>query len=146
MIVVVADTSGLLAALDRDHPAGAAAREVLRTAGTLVVSPVLLAELDHLARRILGPEAAIAAVDDIRRWVRAGRAVLPEITVDTLDTAQSVRAMYAGLGLDIADAVNVALAAQFRTDNMLTLDQRDFRAIIPLTAAHKAFRVLPDDL
>ncbi|AUG81004.1 hypothetical protein CFP65_6346 [Kitasatospora sp. MMS16-BH015] len=145
MIVVIADTSGLLAALDASHPAGPAAREVLRTAGTLVVSPVLLSELDRLARRVLGEQAALRAVDDIRRWARAGRAVLPEITADTLDTAQAVRARYAGLRLDLADAVNVALAAEYRTDSLLTLDHRDFRAVRPLTT-HKAFRVLPDDL
>jgi predicted nucleic acid-binding protein len=145
VIVVVADTSGLLAALDRSHPLGPAAREVLARAGTLVISPVLLGELDHLARRILGPQAATAAVDDIRRWVRAGRAVLPQISADTLDTAQAVRARHRDLGLDLADAVNVALAAEFRTDAVLTLDRRDFRAVRPLTA-HKAFRILPDDL
>ncbi|WP_327682859.1 PIN domain-containing protein [Kitasatospora sp. NBC_00458] len=145
MIVVVADTSGLLAALDSTHPAGAAAREVLDGAGLLVVSPVLLGELDHLARRILGPEAAMAAMDDVRRRVRSGRAVLPEITADTLDVAQALRARYRGLGLDLADAVNVALAAEFRTDAVLTLDQRDFRTVRPLST-HKAFRILPYDL
>ncbi len=46
----------------------------------------------------------------------------------------------------VADAVRIALAAQFRTDAILTLDQRDFRAVRPLTAEHKAFRVLPFDL
>jgi hypothetical protein len=78
----------LLAALDQTHPVRAAARLVLRTAGTLVVSPVLLSELDHLAHRELGREAAIHAIDDIRRWERAGRAVLPEVTIDILATAR----------------------------------------------------------
>ncbi|MEV6976122.1 PIN domain-containing protein [Kitasatospora sp. NPDC093806] len=145
MIVVIADTSGLLAALDRAHPVGPAAREVLDSAGLLVISPVLLSELDHLARRVLGPAAATHAVDDVVHRVRSGRAVLPEITADTLDAAQAVRARHRGLGLDLADAVNVALAADFRTDAILTLDQRDFRAVRPLTK-HKAFRVLPFDL
>jgi len=145
VIIVVTDTSGLLAALDARHPDGSAAREALATAGTLVVSPVLLSELDHLACRILGRRAADQAIDDIRRWVRAGRAILPEISADTLDQAQAVRAQYASLRLDLADAVNVALAAEFRTNAMLTLDRRDFRTIRPLTA-HKAFRLLPDDL
>ena len=31
-----------------------------------------------------------------------------------------------------------------RTDAVLTLDRRDFRAMRPLTA-HKSFRLLPDD-
>ena len=33
----------------------------------LVVPPVLLSELDHTARRVLGRGAAHQAIDDIRR-------------------------------------------------------------------------------
>jgi predicted nucleic acid-binding protein len=144
LIVVVADTSGLLAALDENHPDGDAARTALRDSGTLIVSPLLLSELDHVVRRVLGRDAAHQAIDDIRRWARAGRAVLPEVTADILDTAQAVRGRYRDLRLDLADAVNVAFAAQFHTDAVLTLDHRDFRAIHPLTD-HRAFRFLPDD-
>jgi hypothetical protein len=39
----------------------------------------------------------------------------------------------------------VALAAEYRTCSVLTLDRRDFRAIRPLTP-HPAFRLLPDDM
>ena len=59
--------------------------------------------------------------------------------------AQSVRVRYGALDLDLADAVNVALAADYDTETILTLDRRDFRAVRPL-GRHKAFRVLPDDL
>ncbi|WP_225635212.1 PIN domain-containing protein [Streptomyces solaniscabiei] len=145
MIIVVADTSGLLAALDSAHPEHEAANEAILAAGLLVLSPLLLAELDHVATRELGREAAVSAVDDIRRWMRRGRVVVPEITEDHLGAAQSVRDRYAGLDLDLADAVNVALASDYDTDAILTLDRRDFRAVRPLTR-HKSFRVLPDDL
>lgn len=141
---MVADTSGLLAGLDGNHPDGDVARQALRDAGTLVISPMLLSELDHVAQRVLGRAAASQAIDDIRRWARAGRAVLPAVTAETLDTAQAVRSRYLDLGLDLADAVNVALAAQFRTNVVLTLDIRDFRAVRPLTD-HAAFRLLPAD-
>ncbi len=144
MIVVVAHTSGLLAALDKTHPAGDATRAVVRAAGTLVISPVLLGELDHVGRRVLGSAAAFAAIEDVRRWAREGRAVLPEVTAPILDSAQAVRVQYLHLRLDLADAVNVAFAAQFRTNAMLTLDHRDYRAIRPLTD-HSAFRLLPGD-
>ena len=40
--------------------------------------------------------------------------------------------------------VNVALAARYQTDTVLTLDRRDFRALRPLSR-HPAFRLLPDD-
>ncbi|MEY9965700.1 putative nucleic acid-binding protein [Streptacidiphilus sp. MAP12-16] len=145
MIIVVADTSGLLAALDSTHLEHGAANEAIMAAGLLVMSPLLLAEIDHVATRELGREAAISAVDDIRRWMGRGRVVVPEITEDHLGAAQSVRARHAALNLDLADAVNVALASDYDTDAILTLDRRDFRALRPLSR-HKAFRLLPDDL
>lgn len=140
----MADTSGLLAALDETHPDGDAARRVVDDAGTLIVSPVLLSELDHVGRRVLGRAAAHQAIDDIACRAGQGRAVLPEVTADILDAAQGVRARYRDLQLDLADAVNVVLAARFRTNAVLTLDHRDFRTIRPLTD-HRAFRLLPDD-
>lgn len=141
---MVADTSGLLAALDCTHPDGEAARVVLDEAGTLIVSPVLLAEVDHVGARVLGRPAAHEAIDDLRRWARAGRVLLPEITADVLDVAQPLRIQYGDLKLDLADAVNIALAAQYQTNAILTLDHRDYRAVKPLSA-HRAFVLLPDD-
>ncbi|MEU6550439.1 PIN domain-containing protein [Streptomyces sp. NPDC046915] len=147
MIIVIADTSGLLAALDSAHPEHRAANEAIMAAGLLVMSPLLLAALDHVATRELGREAALSAVDDLRRWMSRGRVVIPEITEVHLGAAQSVRVRYRALDLDLdlADAVNVALAADYDTDAILTLDRRDFRAVRPL-GRYKAFRVLPDDL
>lgn len=119
--------------------------EALQAAGLLVISPLLLAELDHVATRELGREAAMSAVDDIRLWMRRGRVSVPEVTEDHLSVAQTVRRRYEALDLDLADAVNVVLAAEYDTDAILTLDRRDFRVVRPL-GRHKAFRVLPDDL
>jgi predicted nucleic acid-binding protein len=70
---------------------------------------------------------------------------VPDIGAETLATAVAVISRYADLDLDLADAVSVALAADYRTDAVLTLDRRDFRAVRPLTP-HAAFRLLPDDL
>ncbi len=144
MIVVVADTSGLVAALDATHPDGEGARATIDGAGTLVISPVLLAELDHVTSRVLGRRAAVHAIDDVRRRVRQGRAVLPVVDAVLLDDAQALRAGYGDLELDLVDAVNVVVAARFDTDAILTLDQRDFRAVRPLSR-HDAFRLLPMD-
>ncbi|MFD8149472.1 PIN domain-containing protein [Streptomyces sp. NPDC059720] len=101
--------------------------------------------LDHVATRELGRDAALSAVDDLRRWMSRGRVVVPEITEDHLGAAQSVRVRHRALDLGLADAVNVALAADYDTDAILTLDRRDFRAVRPL-GRYKSFRVLPDDL
>lgn len=145
MIIVIADISGLLAALDSTHPERQAANEAIQSAGLLVMSPLLLAELDHVATRELGRVAALSAVDDIGHWMRRGRILVPEITEDHLGTAQSVRVRYSALDLDLADAVNVALASDYDTDTILTLVRRVFRAVRPL-GRHKAFRILPDVL
>ena len=145
MIIVIADASGLLAALDSTHPEHQASNEAIMAAGLLVMSPLLLAEIDHVATRELGRAAALSAVDDIRQWMRRGRIAVPEITEEPLGGAQSVRARYRNLDLDLADAVSVALAADYDTDAVLTLDRRNFRALRPL-GRYNAFRVLPDNL
>ncbi|WP_369214573.1 PIN domain-containing protein [Streptomyces flavofungini] len=145
MIIVIADTSGLLAALDSTHPGHGAANEAIMAAALLVMSPLLLAELDHVATRELGRAAAVSAIDDLRRWMGRGRIVMPAITQDHLAAAQSVRVRCGTLDLNLATAVHAALAAEYDTDAILTLDRRDFRAVRPL-GPHKAFRVLPDDL
>ncbi|MDV7215538.1 PIN domain-containing protein [Streptomyces prunicolor] len=126
-------------------PAHEAANEAIMSAGLLVMSPLLLAELDHVATRELGREAAISAVDDLRRWMSRGRVAMPEITEGHVGAAPSVRVRYGALDLDLTDAVNMPLAADYDTDTILALDRRDFRAVRPL-GRHKAFRVLPADL
>lgn len=145
MIVVIADTSGLLAAADSGHPAAEGANAVLDTAGLVVVSPVLLAELDHLARREFGEDRAFELLDRIGRWAREGRVDLPAVTADTLSVAQQVRSQYRALAVDLADAINVVIADQYQTNAVLTLDRRDFRTLRPLRQFDH-FLVLPDDL
>ncbi|MEU0102863.1 hypothetical protein [Streptomyces sp. NPDC006267] len=70
---------------------------------------------------------------------------LAELKLADLRTAQEVRQKHEGLGLDLADAVGVVLADRYRTDRIFTLDQRDFRAMSPLTPGLNAFRILPAD-
>jgi hypothetical protein len=89
-----------------------------------------------------------AAADRVLEQVRAGggqaRAQLAEIDVRLLGVALSVRHRYQDMDLDLADAVNVALAARYETDILPTQARRDFRARLPL-GRHRAFRLLPDD-
>ncbi len=59
--------------------------------------------------------------------------------------AHEVRAGYRARRLDLADAVGVVLADRYKTDRIFTLDQRDFRAVKPLTKSFSAFRLPPID-
>ncbi|MEV0292924.1 PIN domain-containing protein [Nocardia sp. NPDC050710] len=143
--IVIADTSGLIAAFDTSSPESDGAFRVLETAGLVVISPLVLAELDHVARRALGRQVSIQMIEDLAAQARTGHFEIAAITPDVLDQAGAIRRLYPDLRLDLADAVEVALAAEYETDAILTLDRRDFRALTPLTE-HAAFRVLPDDL
>jgi hypothetical protein len=60
-----------------------------------------------------------------------------------LVAAHTLLGDYPEIGL--ADAMNVVLAREYRTDVIATLDQRHFRMVRPLTR-HQAFRILPDDI
>jgi uncharacterized protein len=144
-VIVIADTSGIIAASDRNARESAACRDTLQQAGTVVISPLVLTEVDHLAKARFGSRARTTIIDSVLAQARQLRFQIAETGIEILDTARVVQQQYAGLDLDLADAVNVGLAAQYRTDTVLTLDRRDFRAIRPLTP-HKWFRLLPDDL
>jgi uncharacterized protein len=144
-VIVVADTSGVIAASDRNARESAACQAVLREAGTVIVSPLVLTEVDHLAKARFGAQARTTIIDFILGQTRQSRFQIPHVSLELLGVARLVQQRYASLDLDLADAVNVALAAEYRTDAVLTLDRRDFRAIHPLTP-HKWFRLLPDDL
>ena len=50
---------------------------------------------------------------------------VPEGGPDALKLACEVQRKYSDLDLDLADAVNVTLAADYRTDAILNLDRRD---------------------
>ena len=144
-MIVVADTSGIIAASDRNARESAACRKILQQAGTVVISPLVLTEVDHLAKARFGSRARTAIIDFVIAQTRQMRFQIPETGIEILDTARLVQKQYASLDLDLADAVNVGLAAHYRTDAMLTLDRRDFRAVRPLTP-HRWFQLLPDDL
>lgn len=146
-MITVADTSGIIAASDRNAPESAACRAFLQEAGTVIISSLVLTEVDHLAKAGFGSQARTAIIDFVLAQARQSRFQIPETGLEVLDTARMVQRQYASLDLDLdlADAVNVALAAQYRTDAILTLDRRDFRAMRPLTP-HQWFRLLPEDL
>ncbi|MFD4403072.1 hypothetical protein ACFWPH_09925 [Nocardia sp. NPDC058499] len=77
---------------------------------TLLVSPLVLTELDHLTHRDLGFDAAMQVTDALPARMIEGRYRLAELKHVDLATAQAVRAKYAGLRLDLAGAVGVVLA------------------------------------
>lgn len=143
-MIVVADTSALFAAFDAGQPDHAAAAAVMEEE-TLLLSPLILTELDHLIRRDFGFDAAVLVARALTDRIADGRYRLASPANKDLLAAADVRANYASLELDLADAVSVVLADRHRTNMIFTLDQRDFRAVEPLTAGFSSFGILPAD-
>ncbi|MBF6356110.1 PIN domain-containing protein [Nocardia higoensis] len=143
-MIVIADTSGILALFNRSDPEHFAVRRAADRAGALVISPLALTEVHHVASVRAGRRAADAILGLLSDRIASTRIVMGETTAPQLRTAIDVRAKYDGLNLDLVDAACVTLADDFDTDAILTLDRRDFRAIRPLNR-YPAFRLLPDD-
>ncbi|MEB3050598.1 PIN domain-containing protein [Mycolicibacter sp. MYC123] len=143
-MIVIGDTSGLVAAFNSADPEHIAARDSLAEAALTVISPLVLLEIEHVATKLVGRRDALAINDWILRQEQTGRIAIPAVLAAELRAARMVQNRYAALKLDLTDAVSVVLADKFDTDTVLTLDRRDFRAVVPLNDA-AAFRLLPDD-
>jgi predicted nucleic acid-binding protein len=138
--VIVLDTSGLLAAIDgsqRQHAEAAAA--IRASSGPLLLSPFVLAELDYLLRTRVSQEAAVALLDQ----VAAGAYRLEPMAADDIARAAEIVLQYRDLQLGLADASLVVLAERHHTHDVLTLDERHFRAIAGPVG--RPFRILPAD-
>ena len=143
-MIIVGDTSGLIAAFNSADAGHMAARKVLIEAALTVISPLVFLEIEHVTTRNVGRRAALAINDWLLAQERTGRVAVPAVSAAMLRTARYVQNRYDALRLDLTDAVSVVVAEKYETDTVLTLDRRDFRALAPLTGA-PAFRLLPDD-
>lgn len=134
------DTSGLLAAIDGSHRHHAAAVAALREADApLLLSPFVLAELDYLLATKVSQEAAVALLDQ----VATGAYRLEPMAADDVARASEVITKYRDLQIGLADASMVVLAERHGTLDLLTLDERHFRAMSG--PGGKPFRLLPAD-
>jgi predicted nucleic acid-binding protein len=138
--VIVLDTSGLLAAIDASQRQHAAAAAVLRASdGPLLLSPFVLAELDYLLATRVSARAAAALLDQ----VADGAYRLEPFTRGDIARCAGIIDRYRDLELGVADASLVVLAERYRTNEILTLDERHFRAV--MGPGGRPFRILPAD-
>jgi len=138
--VIILDTSGLLAAVDASQASHMAAAAALRaTQPPRALSPFVLAELDYLLNTRVSADAARKLLAEVGRGVYA----LEPFGPDDVAAATEVLDRYPGLELGLADASLVVLADRYGTRNVLTLDERHFRAL--RDGRGRAFRLLPAD-
>ena len=138
--MIILDTSGLLAALDASQRHHAAAVAALRKADPpWVLSPFVLAELDYLLAARVGESAERALLSEVGRGVYRLETFGPE----DIAAAERVIARYSALEIGLADASVVVLAGRYGVRDLLTIDERHFRAI--RGPGSRPFRILPAD-
>ncbi len=138
--MIVLDTSGLLAALDASQQQHRAAADALRAAEPpWILSPFVLAELDYLLATRVGIMAERALLAEVGRGVYR----LESFDADDIAAAERVIGSHADFGIGLADASLVVLAMRYGVRELLTLDERHFRAL--RGPGGSPFRILPAD-
>ncbi|WP_156725344.1 PIN domain-containing protein [Streptomyces apocyni] len=145
--IAIADTNALYRLLVHSATDNAAHRKAFSAVGHMVISPMVMAELDYLVTTKVGARAAYNALDFLAKGAERRKFSIPDVAPHTrtaMTVLEAYRGADGGRGIGLADAMNVALAAAYRTNVMFTTD-RHFRMVRPLTG-HEAFRLLPDDM
>ena len=125
---LVADTGGILALHDADDRHHEAARRAVEAETGLIVVPMaILGELDYMLRELIGIDAELDLLDNLAR----GAYTLEPFTVADIRRCQELIATYRDLNLGIVDAAVVATAERLGIRNVLTVDERHFRAVRP---------------
>lgn len=145
---VIADTGGIVVAINEAEPDHARFREVLESAATVVVTPLVVTEVHH----VLTSGGLPLAADDFLDDVASGFYQLVNPSLADLARARELVRQYRGSmqrkrrkpgSLDLADAMNVVVAGNQGTNLIVATDQ-DYRAVVPLSG-HPAFILLPYD-
>jgi predicted nucleic acid-binding protein len=137
--LILIDTSGLIAAVDRRQMYHAEASRELLQPRRRILSPFVLAELDYLIERNGGQAEELRLLRDVAH----GAYQLDPFSGADVAAAIEVIERYKDLGVGLADASIVVLAERHRCLDILTLDERHFRTM--LGPGGSPFRLLPRD-
>jgi predicted nucleic acid-binding protein len=124
---------------DQDPDYRAVHAVLLNEPGQLVIPAPVSAEADYMIRSRLG----VVAERRFLQELGSGRFLVACLTREEHETALLVHDQYSALDLGLADLSVIVLAGRFRTDRLLSFDQRDFRPVRALTGG--SFTLLPGD-
>jgi predicted nucleic acid-binding protein len=139
-LTLLIDAAPLVAMADPDEPRRERILELLTgEPGALVIPAPTTAEIDYLLGQRFGHAARRAFLRDLA----AGRFVVAGLDREDYATIVGLEVRYADLQLGLADCALVVLADRYRTQRILSFDERHFRAVTSLRG--EAFTVLPAD-
>jgi uncharacterized protein len=137
---VIVDTSVLFAYFVRSDPAHevcTGAVEGRQPHEDLVVSPLVIAELDYLVASRFG----VAAELNVLRELSSGAWEIAALDVDDLGAVAKIVEKYGDQDVGATDASLVVLAAKHGTRTIATLDRRHFGVMRSTNG--KAFQIVP---
>ena len=138
--MMLVDTSGVLAARSPDQRShDDCARFLTKTEGLLLLSPFVLAEMDYLVTKLVGIPKELTLLREVER----GAYDLAPFELADIKRAREVIERYSDLQIGLTDASIVVLSEKYDVLDLLTLDQRHFRAL--RGARGRPFRILPAD-
>lgn len=147
-MIVIADTGGIVAAMDPGEPQHDQFLEALESARSAVITPLVIAETHYL----LSAAGEHLAASDFLKNVSDGFFDVADPRPDDYETARALIKKYEGKmerkrrkpgSLDLADAMNVVVAGSLGT-NIVVATDHDYRVVQPLSG-HGYFAILPAD-
>ncbi len=139
-MAIVADSGAIFALYDKKDRHHTAVRRVLDQERSLVVIPAaVLGELDYLLREHLGIRAEIDFIESIM----SGSFTLENLIPADVVRCHELITTYKDLDLGLASAAVIATAERLNIERILTVDDRDFRAVRPKRG--RPFVLLPAD-
>jgi predicted nucleic acid-binding protein len=137
--LILLDSSGVLAALYPDQRHHRDCVAAIALAGSpRILSPFALAEIDYFILKWGGTISELRFLREIKNGVYE----LAPFDAQDLEDAMALIQTYHDLNIGLADASIVVLANRYGCRNILTLDERHFRA---LRIGRRNFRILPAD-
>jgi len=145
---LVADTGGIVAAMNTAEPDHERYRATLESASLAIITPLAITEVHYL----LSSAGAHQAAHDFLEDVAGGFYELATPSAEDYTKADDLIKRYAGKmerkrrkpgSLDLADAMNIVIAKRYGTNLLLATDQ-DYRITQPLSG-HHYFVLLPHD-
>ncbi|HTM46776.1 MAG TPA: VapC toxin family PIN domain ribonuclease [Polyangiaceae bacterium] len=138
--MILLDTSGLLSALDSSQKQHQQCRQALiKARPPFLLSPFVLAEIDYLLATRVGVNEELAFLEEVAN----GAYQLEPFAAADVSQARAIVDQYRNLEIGVADASLVVLSTRHNLVDVLTLDERHFRAL--RAAGGKRFRIIPTD-
>jgi predicted nucleic acid-binding protein len=139
-VAIIADSGALYALYDRRDQHHRAVREAVEAEiGPIILPAAILSELDYLLRIRIGLAAELRLLEGIQQ----GAFAVECFTSADASYCRAILHRYETLDLGLADAAVIATAERLKILRVLTVDERDFRAV--RTSSGESFVLLPAD-